>query len=131
MAGHPVLAVTAHEPAPAEELEDVVAALQDLAFEGFATAHEIAHAFLCLGRDVDRRELTGGVEPSALDGVTLVVLPRVTSLDGVSEGAMRSHAYPRAASERWMPTHRIGRAMGLVSGGCGRGRIWLWRCADT
>src|SRR5215218_8276491 len=71
----PVGALAVDEPAPGEELEDVVARLADLALEGLPAADDVAHALLGLGGNADRSELTGAVETGEVRGVALVVLP--------------------------------------------------------
>src|SRR5215213_8867414 len=71
----PVGALAVDEPAPGEELEDVVARLEDLALERLAAANDVAHALLGLAGNADRRELAGAVEPGEVRRVALVVLP--------------------------------------------------------
>jgi hypothetical protein len=69
----PVGAVAVDEPAPGQELEDVVARLEDLALEGLPAADDVADALLGRGGNPDRRELAGAVVAGEVGGVALVV----------------------------------------------------------
>src|SRR6476661_2372485 len=71
----PVRALAVDEPAPGEELEDVMARLENLALEGLAAAHDIAHPLLGLAGNANRGELAGAVEPGEVGRIALVVFP--------------------------------------------------------
>src|SRR5688500_1986541 len=73
--GAPVGAVAVDEPAPGQELEAVVARLEDLALEGLPAADDVTDALLGLGGNPDWRELAGAVIAGEVGGVALVVFP--------------------------------------------------------
>ena len=70
----PVLALAEDEPAPAHELEDVVAGLDDLALEALAAADEVTDPLVGFGGDVDEHEALVAEVAGQLDGVTPVGL---------------------------------------------------------
>ena len=71
--GAPVGALPIYEPAPREELENVVPGLHDLPLERFPPADDIAHSFLRLARDAHRGEFPGAVESGEIGGVSFIV----------------------------------------------------------
>jgi hypothetical protein len=62
------------EAAARQELEDVVPRLEDLPLEGLPTPHDVAHRLFGLGRNPDRREFAGPIEPRQGGGVIAIVL---------------------------------------------------------
>src|SRR5436190_7055548 len=70
----PVRPLAEHEAAPREELEDVVARLEDLALEGLAAPHDIADALVRFAGTPDGHEFPGPIQAREIDGVAFVVL---------------------------------------------------------
>jgi hypothetical protein len=75
-----VRALAVHETAAGEDLEQVMAALEQLAPERLAAAPDVAYPRLGLARDADRRQVAGTVVVGELRGVVLVVLALVSRL---------------------------------------------------
>jgi len=69
VAGGPVGALAIDEAAAPEELEDVVAGLDDLALKGLAAAHQVTDAFVDFARDVDEHEAVVAEVAGDLDGL--------------------------------------------------------------
>jgi hypothetical protein len=76
----PVGALAVDEAAAGEELEQVVPALEQLALQGLAAAHDVAHALLGLARDADWRQVARAVVVGELRRVVPVVLALVAGL---------------------------------------------------
>ncbi|MEJ7758611.1 MAG: hypothetical protein WKF55_03345 [Gemmatimonadaceae bacterium] len=56
-----------------QELEDVVARLEDLLLNRFSAAHYVTNSLVALARNSHRSELTRSIEASEVGGISLVV----------------------------------------------------------
>jgi hypothetical protein len=74
----PVRAFAVDEPAAAQELEDVVAGLDDLALEGLSAADQVADPLVVFGRNVDEDEAVVAEVAGDLDGITAIGLAVLT-----------------------------------------------------
>jgi hypothetical protein len=75
MTNGPVLTVTEDQPAPAHELEDIVARLHDLALKAFAAADQVADLLVLFGGGVNQNEAIVSEVTGDLDRVPTVGLP--------------------------------------------------------
>ena len=86
----PVLALPVHEAPTSQELRHVMPRAQDLALEALPAAHEVSDPLIGRGRDPDRHELTGTVQPSQLRRV-----PTIDCRMWLWRVARSAHANPR------------------------------------
>ncbi len=73
MRGAPVSPLAKYEATPGEELEDVVARLEDLALKRLTAAHNVTHSLVALARDSHDDELTRSIIPREIRGIPLIV----------------------------------------------------------
>ena len=78
----PVVSIPEDQATAPEELEDVVAGLQDLALEGLAAADQVADPLLGLGGDADGDEQPAPMLACERDGIESVVLATVARAGG-------------------------------------------------
>src|SRR5690606_23676696 len=82
----PVGALAVDEATAGEELEDVVAALDQLPLQRLPAADDITYALLGLRRDADRGEVARAVVVGELGSVVPIVLALVPRLPGDEGG---------------------------------------------
>jgi len=83
----PVVGLTEDEAPAAHELEDVVAALDDLALEGLAASDQVANALVLFGGDVDEDEAVIAEVAADLDGIAAVGLAALAGPAGNERGS--------------------------------------------
>jgi len=83
----PVVGLAEDEAPPAHELEDVVAALDDLALEGFAAANQVTDSFVISGGDVDQDEAVVAEVAADLDGIAAIGLSALPGTAGDERGS--------------------------------------------
>lgn len=116
MWGAPVGPVTKHEAAARQELQDVVARLEDLALKRFAAAHNVADALFGFRGDVDGHELAGPMQAGEIRRVALVVRVVLALLAGPFRNERRRNDVARIAPLSQRAVQHIPRAAGLVAG---------------